>query len=87
VVGDTTFDQVRIVNAGLAGAGSGVVAAKGAVGSATFNNVAVVNPKTMGWQDNAPEFNLIRGEDNSGSKENQQSSADGSDARRASVRS
>jgi len=65
VVGDTTFDQIRIVNPGLAGAGSGIVAAKGAVGSATISNVTVLNPRTASFQNNDPAFNLIRREEQS----------------------
>jgi hypothetical protein len=75
VLRDAAFDRVRIVNPGAAGAGHGIVEAQGALGSATISNVAVVNPKTGGWQDNADGFELIRGAGNSGVEESRQSSA------------
>jgi hypothetical protein len=85
VLRDAAFDRIRIVNPGTAGAGHGVVEAQDAVGSARISNVAVVNPKTTGWQDNAPAFELIRGAGNSGVEGNKQSSANRPAARRASV--
>ncbi|HEY1921274.1 MAG TPA: glycosyl hydrolase family 28-related protein [Tepidisphaeraceae bacterium] len=85
ILGDTAFDQIHIVNAGLAGSGSGIVEAKSAVGSATISNVSVINPKTVGWQNNDSAFNLIRGAGNSGVDDKDQSSADLAAARRASV--
>lgn len=71
VLRDARFDRIRIVNPGMAGGGYGIVAASGAVGSATINNVTVVNPKTGAWQNNAPAFSLIRGNGNTGLEENQ----------------
>lgn len=82
---DAAFDRIRIVNPGTGGAGHGVVEAKDAVGTASISNVAVLNPKTTGWQDNAPDFELIRGPGNSGFEEDKQSSANRRTARRASV--
>ena len=66
VLGDTVFDRVRIVNPGIGGAGCGIVAAVGAVGSATIRNVSVVNPKTVGCQTDSAGFNLVHGDGNSG---------------------
>ena len=65
-IANTTFNGIRIVNPGLAGAGRGIVAARDAVGSATISNVTVINPKTSGCRNNASAFNLIRGDGNSG---------------------
>jgi hypothetical protein len=84
-LGDVTFDRIRIENPGVAGVGSGIVAAHGAVGSATMTNVAVLNPKTSSYEDNAPGFNLIRGAGNTGVEESNASSTDFSGGRRASV--
>lgn len=72
---EATFDRIKIVNPGASGEGHGVVEAKGGVGSATLTNVSVVNPKTAGWQDNAPAFELIQGEGNSGLEEKKTSTA------------
>jgi hypothetical protein len=74
-LGDTTFDRIRIVNPGIGGAGSGIVEASGATGSASIRNVTVVNPKTAGYQSNSTAFKLVRGEGNSG-LEDSQSNAD-----------
>jgi hypothetical protein len=82
---DATFDRIRIANPGVAGAGCGIVEAKGAVGSATISNVTVINPKTSGCQNDASAFNLIRGAGNLGVENREQSSADHPDARHASV--
>jgi hypothetical protein len=60
---DAEFDQVRIVNAGVAGAGCGIIAAAGAVGSASFSNVTVVNPKTAGWRNDAADFRFVCDDD------------------------
>lgn len=79
---DTTFDRVRIVNPGIAGAGCGIVAANGAVGSATISNVTVVNPKTNGYQGDASAFKLIEGAGNSGLTKKETPSADVAAARR-----
>jgi len=84
-LGDATFNQVRIVNPGVAGAGSGIVAAHGAVGLATITNVTVVNPKTNSYENDAPGFNLVRGGGNEGVEDNRASDADYSAGRRASV--
>lgn len=84
-LGDVTFNRIRIVNPGLAGAGSGIVAAPGAVGSTTITNVTVLNPKTSGYKDDAPGFNLVRGPGNEGVADNRASDADYSAGRRASV--
>ena len=70
-----SFDRIRIVNPGMAGAGHGIVEAKGAVGSATMSNVTVINPKTTGWQDDAPAFEVVQGEGNSGVADSKQPSA------------
>jgi hypothetical protein len=72
---DATFDKIRIENAGAAGAGHGIMEADGGVGSATITNVTVLNPKTSGWQDNAPAFDLVRGEGNTGVDNTQASCA------------
>ncbi|MEA2711596.1 MAG: hypothetical protein QOF78_4197 [Phycisphaerales bacterium] len=85
VLRDAAFDRIRIVNPGTAGAGHGVVEAQDAMGSATISNVAVLNPKTSGWQDNAPGFELIRGAGNSGVEGNKQSNVNRPAARRATV--
>jgi hypothetical protein len=82
VLRDAAFDRIRIVNPGTGGAGHGVVEAQDAVGSVSISNVAVLNPKTAGWQDNAPGFELIRGAGNSGVEGNNQSSANRPAARR-----
>jgi len=73
---DAAFDRIRIVNPGIAGAGYGIAESHGAVGSAIFSNVTVLNPKTASFQNNDPAFNLIR--------RDEQSSADYSTAGRAS---
>jgi hypothetical protein len=87
---EATFDRIRIVNPGTAGAGHGIVAAPGAVGSATVSNVTVVQAKSGGWQDNSPAFELIRGAGNTGleNENNRQSNAaaDQSAMRRAAGR-
>jgi hypothetical protein len=85
VIGDTVFDRIHIVRPGLAGAGCGIVEASGAVGSATVNNVTVVDPKTVGCRDNAAAFKLIRGAGNSGLDEKKLSSAESTAARPAPV--
>jgi hypothetical protein len=85
VLRDAAFDRIRIVNPGIAGVGHGIVEAQGAVGSATISNVAVLNPKTTGWQDNAPGFELISGAGNSGVDGNNQSRAHPPAARRTSA--
>jgi hypothetical protein len=66
LLSDATFHRIRIVNPGLSGAGCGIVAAHGAAGSATLVDVSVLHPKTIGWQNNASAFNLIRGSGNVG---------------------
>jgi hypothetical protein len=82
---DATFDRIHIVNPGIAGAGCGIVQAKDAVGSATISNVTVVNPRTVGCQNNASAFNLIQGAGNTGVEAKDQSSADLAAARHVSV--
>jgi len=82
---DARFDGIRIVNPGVAGAGCGIVEAHGAVGSAIINNVTVVNPRTVGFKNNASAFNLIQGTGNSGLENRAQSGAEDSVARHASV--
>ncbi len=85
-LGDTSFDQIRITNAGRAGAGSGIVAAPGAVGSATISNVTISNPKTAAWrQDNAPAFKLVRGDGTSALDASGQATPDRSAAPRATI--
>jgi hypothetical protein len=84
VLRDAKFDRIRIVNPGTAGAGHGIVEAPGAAGSATVSNVTVLNPKTNGWQDNAPGFELIRGAGNTGIEQDKQA-ANRSAARAASA--
>jgi len=84
-LGDATFDRIQIVNPGIGGAGCGIVQAKGAVGSATITNVTVVNPMTIGFQNNSSAFNLIRGAGNAGVENKDQSSTDLTAARHASV--
>ncbi len=66
VLRDAAFDRIRIVNPGIAGAGHGIVEAPGAMGSATLSNVTVTSPRTAGWQDSAPGFELMQGAGNSG---------------------
>jgi len=85
VLSDAAFDRIRIVNSGLAGEGYGVLAARGAIGSATMSNMTVINPKTGDYKDNTSAFNLVRDAGNSGAERNEQSGADYSAARRASV--
>ena len=85
VLGDATFNRIRIVNPGMAGAGCGIVAVRGAVGSTTITNVTVLNPKTSSYQDNAPGFNLVRGAGNAGVEDNRASEADYAVGRCASV--
>ena len=58
---DATFDRIRVVDPGMSGQGHGVAEAVGAVGSAVLNDVSILNPRTTGWQDDAPAFKLIRG--------------------------
>ena len=84
-LGNATFNQIRIVNSGVAGAGCGIVAARGTVGSATITNVTVLNPKTSSYRDDALGFNLVRGAGNEGVEDNRASDADYSAGRRASV--
>ena len=74
VLKDATFDRIKIENAGTSGNGHAIVEADGAVGSATLSNITISNTKNP-WQDNAPAFELIFGEGNSGLKANEQSSA------------
>ncbi len=83
LLGDATFNRVRIVNPGVAGEGSGIVAARGAVGLATITNVTVLNPKTSSYKNDAPGFNLVRGAGNEGVEDNRASDADYSAGRRA----
>lgn len=85
VLSDATFDRIHIVDPGMSGAGCGIVAAHGAVGSATITNVTVLNPKTTGCRNNASAFDLIQGAGNSGVEDSEPSGADYSVARRASV--
>jgi hypothetical protein len=61
------------------------VESRGAVGSATINNVAIIHPKTSGCKNEATAFNLIRGSGNQGLEESQGPAADVVAARRASV--
>ena len=82
---DAAFDRIRIVNPGMSGAGHGIVEAPGAVGSATLSNVSVLNPKTAGWLDNAPGFELVRGAGNSGIEADKQPGANRSTARAGST--
>jgi hypothetical protein len=84
-IGDAAFNQIRIVDPGVGGAGCGIVAARGAVGSTTITNVTVLNPKTSGYRDDARGFNLVRGEGNEGVEVNRASDAEYSAGRRASV--
>ena len=84
-LGDATFNQIRIINPGVAGAGSGIVAVRGAVGLATITNVMVLNPKTSSYKNDAPSFNLVRGAGNEGVEDNRASDADYSAGRCASV--
>jgi hypothetical protein len=84
-LGDAMFNQIRIVNPGVAGSGCGIVAARGAIGSATITNVTVLNPKTSSYRDDALGFNLVRGAGNEGVEDNRASDADYSAGRRASV--
>jgi hypothetical protein len=63
---DATFNHIRIVNPGLSGTGCGIVAARGAAGSATLSDITILHPKTIGWQNNASAFDLIRGSGNVG---------------------
>jgi len=79
---DATFDRIRIANPGVGGAGHGIVEARGAAGSATISNVLVTNPKSGGWQDDAPAFKLVRGTGNSGVEDGKQASAEDGAARR-----
>ncbi len=72
VLSDATFNRIRIVNPGISGAGCGIVAARGAVGSATLTNVTVLHPKTAVCQDNASAFKLIRDAGNSAVEDEQQ---------------
>jgi hypothetical protein len=60
------FDKIRIVNAGLAGNGHAIVAAKDAVGSAKVSNVSVKQSKEPSWLNNSASFELVLGEGNSG---------------------
>jgi hypothetical protein len=85
VLSDATFNRVRIVNPGVAGAGCGIVAARGAVGSATITNLTVVDPKTNSFKNDAPGFNLVRGPGNEGVEDNRALDADYAAGRRASV--
>jgi hypothetical protein len=59
-VGDATFNRIRIMNPGVSGAGCGIVATAGAVGSATIANVNVLNPRTIAYENHASAFNIIR---------------------------
>jgi parallel beta-helix repeat protein len=86
LLSDATFDHIRIVNPGMAGAGSGVVAARNAVGSATLTNIQVLNPKTIAWQDNASAFKFNRNSINSGAEVSKLPGADYSDAELFSAR-
>jgi hypothetical protein len=85
VLSDATFDRIRIVNAGMCGAGCGIVEAKGAAGSATIRDVTIVNPRTSGFQNNASAFNLIRGGGNVGVEMKERSGTDVATVRRISV--
>jgi Pectate lyase superfamily protein len=59
-ISDTTFNHIRIVNAGISGRGYGVITDLNAVGSATMTDVAVLHSRTGTWQDNAAAFRLIK---------------------------
>lgn len=72
---DTSFDRVRIINAGIGGAGHGVLASADAVGSATLDGVTVQNPKTKAWASQSPGFKLIFGKGNAGLEDHSTSSA------------
>jgi Pectate lyase superfamily protein len=85
VLSDTAFNRIRIVNPGRSGAGSGIVEAKGAAGSATISNVTIVNPRTGGFQNNDSAFNLIGGVGNAGVAVKEQSGTDVAAVRRISV--
>jgi hypothetical protein len=84
-LGDVTLNQIRIVNPGVGGAGCGIVAARGAVGSATMTNVTVINPKTSSYEKDAPGFNLVRAAGNEGLEDHGVSDADYSVGSHASV--
>jgi hypothetical protein len=83
VLSDATFDRIRIVNPGTAGAGHGIVEAKGAMGSASISHVTVLNPKATGWLDEAPGFELIKGDGNTGIEGDKQAGASHSTAQLA----
>jgi hypothetical protein len=82
---EAAFERIQIINPGTAGTGCGIVAAPGAVGSATVSNVSVVNAKTAGLQDNAPGFEVKRGPGNSGLEDEKQSSSARPAAQRAAA--
>jgi hypothetical protein len=82
---DASFDHIRILNPGQSGTGSGIVEARGAVGSATLSNVSIVNPRSVAYQNNATAFDLIQGSGNSPVEQKEQSSADFAGVRRADL--
>lgn len=71
---NTTFDQIQIKNAGLAGEGCGILVPKGAVGSATLNGVHIINAKTAAVRNHSKKFTLIENKDNTGMSGNEQAS-------------
>ena len=58
----TTFDRVQIRNAGIGGAGYGVVSADDAVGSATLRHLTVENAKSGAVRNGSSTFDVTLGE-------------------------
>lgn len=82
---DTSFDRIRIISPGMAGAGCGIAEAPGAVGSATISNITVQNPRTPASQQTAPEFKLVQGKGNPGAEVNALSAKDDLNVQTATV--
>jgi hypothetical protein len=58
---EAEFDHVWIENAGISGAGCGILAARGAVGSATLTDVAILNAKDGDCRSDSSAFRIVRG--------------------------
>ena len=56
---DTAFKHIRIDGCGLAGKGVGVLAAAGAVGSASFDQLIITRPRTAAILNRSSKFKII----------------------------
>jgi hypothetical protein len=80
-ISDVAFDQIRIQHPGVGGAGCGIVATRGTVGTASLRNVSVTSPATAECQNNAAAFNLVKTTGDDGPQNQGQPGADFAAAR------